>query len=180
MPAGREGEVTRRTLLRIVDLRLEESVACVLIVVMAVCVLLQVISRYLLDLGMHWTEEIAAYCMVWAVYLGASIGIRHHFHIRMILLIEKLPRALALPIVLAADAIWVAFNVLMIVYATAYLSLLVEFTNRSPALGIEQEWPHSIVLIAYALMTIRVAQTYVLWFLGGCRGLPAREHEEVR
>jgi len=180
MPAGREDKVTRRALLRIVDLRLEETVACALIVVMAVCVLLQVISRYLLDLGMHWTEEIAAYCMVWAVYLGASIGIRHHFHIRMILLIEKLPRVLALPIVLAADAIWVTFNVLMIVYAIEYLDLLFQFTNRSPALGIEQEWPHSIVLIAYALMTIRVIQTYVLWFLGGFQGLPAREHEEIQ
>ena len=176
--AGRP--VNRHSLVRILDLRIEESIACVLITVMALCVLLQVISRYLLDLGVHWTEEVAAYCMVWAVYLGASIGIRHHFHIRMILLIQKLPRALSLPLVLIADAIWVAFNILMIVYATEYLSLLIQFTNRSPALGIEQEWPHSIVLIAYALMTIRVIQTYVLWFRGGFQGLPAREHEEIQ
>ncbi len=171
--------MTRRQLLRILDYRIEETIACVLIVIMSLCVLLQVISRYLLDLGVHWTEEIAAYCMVWAVYLGASIGVRHHFHIRMILLIEKLPRLVSLPLILIADAIWVAFNLFMITYATQYLSLLFQFTNRSPALGVEQEWPHSIVLIAYVLMTLRVIQTYVLWFRSGFEGLPAREHEEI-
>ena len=179
MPERRAMTATpaRRRLLEVLDLRIEETIACVLIVLMTICVLLQVFSRYVLDLGVHWTEEVAAYCMVWAVYLGAVIGIRHHFHIRMILLVQKLPRALGLPLVLLGDAIWVGFNVLMIAYATEYLTLLLKFTNRSPALGIEQEWPHAIVLIAYVLMTARIVQTYVIWWQDGFEGLPTREHD---
>lgn len=166
----------RDRILKIVDLYIEESIAAALIVLMTLCVLLQVFSRYVFDLGIYWTEEVAAYSMVWAVYLGAAIGIRHHFHIRMLLLVQKAPRALGLPLILVADAIWIAFNVVMITYSADYLIRLSQIVNLSPSLNIEQEWLHSIVFFAYLLMTVRVVQTYVIWIRGGCRGLPAREH----
>lgn len=163
--------------LKFLDLHVEETIACGLIVLMAACVLLQVFSRYVYDLGVHWTEEVAAYSMVWAVYLGAVVGIRHHFHIRMLLLVQKLPRFLGLPFVILGDVVWMIFNLLMVVYAVDYLTRMFSFVSLSPALGIEQEWLHSIILFAYVLMTVRLIQTYILWFRGGCVGLPAREHE---
>lgn len=166
-----------RRLQRFVDLHVEEAIACALILLMTGCVLLQVFSRYFYNLGVHWTEEVAAYSMVWAVYLGAVVGIRHHFHIRMLLLVQKLPRMLGLALIILSDLIWLAFNLLMIAYATDYLSRLFELVSLSPSLGIEQEWLHSIIFVAYVLMTVRVIQTYVLWVRCGCRGLPAREHE---
>lgn len=172
-----ESQSHRSRVVRFFDLYAEESIACALIVLMTFCVLLQVFSRYFYDLGVHWTEEVAAYSMVWAVYLGAIVGIRQHFHIRMLLLVQKLPRALGLASIMLGDLIWMAFNIVMIVYASDYLIRLFSFVSISPALGIEQEWLHSIILIAYVLMSLRVIQVYVMWYRGGCIGLPAREHE---
>ncbi|SEO35092.1 TRAP-type C4-dicarboxylate transport system, small permease component [Paracoccus alcaliphilus] len=172
-----QSQFHRSRVVRFFDLYAEESIACALIVLMTFCVLLQVFSRYFYDLGVHWTEEVAAYSMVWAVYLGAIVGIRHHFHIRMLLLVQKLPRGFGLASIMLGDVLWMGFNILMIIYASDYLIRLFSFVNASVSLGIEQEWLHSIILIAYVLMSVRVIQVYVLWFRGGCIGLPAREHE---
>jgi len=48
-----------------------------------VVVLLQVVSRYLLDNSLTWTEELSRYLFAWIIFLGAALGLRDQSHIKV-------------------------------------------------------------------------------------------------
>lgn len=61
----------------------------VLVGVMLVPVTLQIITRYTPFLPPQlWTEEVARFCLVWAIMIGAAIGVREKAHFDIDLLPE--------------------------------------------------------------------------------------------
>jgi TRAP-type C4-dicarboxylate transport system permease small subunit len=159
----------------------EEAVALVCIAAVAILVFVQVIMRYVFGNALSWTEELAGFAMVWAVYMGAALAVRERFHIRIMAGVVALPRAIALPIVVLADAIWLAYNLFMIKTIGEYLKLLWQQPEHSPALGINMFWPESIMMIGFVLMTLRLLQVYLLWLRGGRSELPgvSSEYQDV-
>ena len=81
------------------------------LVIIAVSVFSQVVARYVFEVALHWTEEVAAISMVWAVYMGASLCVRERFHIRIIVAVKALPDRVGKVVVFLADIIWVFFSV---------------------------------------------------------------------
>ena len=157
---------------------LEELVCCTCLVVIAVSVFAQVLARYVFEVALHWTEEVAAMCMVWAVYTGASLCVRERLHIRIIVAIQALPVTTGRMVIFAADACWAGFCLLMIRVSWEYLAVYWKFTSLSPSLGINQFYPQSILFIGYLLMLVRLTQTYVQWYKSGAEGIPGMLDEE--
>jgi C4-dicarboxylate transporter DctQ subunit len=62
--------------------------------------------------------------------------------------------------------------------AIDYLTVAWRFTSLSPSLGIDEFYPQSILFIGYALMLIRLGQTYFFWIREGCQGLPGMLEEQ--
>lgn len=61
----------------------------VLVGVMLVPVTLQIVTRYTPFLPPQlWTEEVARFCLVWAIMIGAAIGVREKAHFDIDLLPE--------------------------------------------------------------------------------------------
>ena len=156
---------------------LEEALCCICLSIVAVCVFLQVIMRYGFNTALQWSEEIAAIGMVWAVYMGASLCVRERFHIRIMAGVMALPGRIAQGVILIADALWAFFSVFMLFVGFDYLSVLWQFTSRTPSLGINEFYPQSIVVIGYTLMLLRLIQIYVRWIKDGARGLPGMRPE---
>jgi len=46
-----------------------------------VVAVLQNISRFVLRDSLSWSEELARYLMVWATFIGASIGVKRGSHV---------------------------------------------------------------------------------------------------
>ncbi len=63
----------------------------VLASVMLVALALQVTMRYVLGQALSWTEEIALACFTWTVLLAVALGVRDASHVRMDLLVDRLP-----------------------------------------------------------------------------------------
>ena len=78
-------------ILRWLERHLEEFVCCTCLVIISVAVISQVIARYIFEMALRWTEETAAYAMVWAVYTGAALCVRERFHIRIMVAVQSLP-----------------------------------------------------------------------------------------
>ncbi len=154
------------------DRHFEEAVCGVCLCAIATCVMLQVILRYLFATAAPWAEEIAVYGMIFAVYLGASMAVRERSHIRITLLIEHLPRRLAVAAVLLADLLWCGFLILMVYLTGLYTRLLFEVTYISPGLGLEQKWFQLVIPATLILMLLRMLQVYWRWGRSGFKGLP--------
>lgn len=161
-----------RRYLQFIEKHGEEVVCGMALTIVSTCVFAQVVSRYLFHTAITWTEELAGFAMVWAVYMGASLAVRERFHIRIMIGIMALPRILALITILIGDALWMAFNIFMVWQGWLYEMLMWEQTYISPSLQVDQKWPQSIVFIGYILISARVVQIYWRWFQSGCEGIP--------
>ena len=158
--------------LRFLEAHGEEAVSIFSLCVMCTCVFLQVIPRYVFGKSLPWAEEVAVYGMVWAVYMGAAAAVRERAHLRILEGVLKLPRAIGAGIIVIADLFWLAFNIMMVALGLQYLQLLWQRTFVSPALGIEQKWPHMCVMLGFLLMIVRLFQIYYRWSRSGFKGLP--------
>jgi C4-dicarboxylate transporter, DctQ subunit len=152
----------------------EELICCSALVIIALCVFSQVVARYVFSVAIHWTEEVAAISMVWAVYMGAALCVRERFHIRILVGVTSLPERLGKNVIFISDLFWAFFCVFMIKVGWDYLAVFWKFTSRSPSLGIDELYPQSILIIGYSLMLVRLIQTYVHWIRDGRHGLPGR------
>lgn len=68
---------------------LELAVTCSFVVMMlSVC--LQVVSRYALPWSPSWTEELARFCFIYMVSLGAGLAIKDKSYVRVGVIFDKL------------------------------------------------------------------------------------------
>ena len=66
----------------------EFVLGALLLIVFVSLTVLQVVTRYILNSPLPWTEELAAHMLVWLVFIGA-IGVhRHDTHVRLEMLDE--------------------------------------------------------------------------------------------
>ncbi|MBW4710494.1 TRAP transporter small permease [Roseobacter sp. YSTF-M11] len=150
-----------------------EEVLCTLFLCVVVgSVLMQVILRFVFHTAAAWAEETAVYGMIFAVYLGATMATRDRAHIRITLLISRLPRRLQVGCVVLADMLWLGFVIFMIVQTTTYTQLLFNVTYQTPGLGIEQRWVQMFIPMLFALMVLRILQVYWRWRRDNFAGLP--------
>ena len=159
-------------ILKWLERHFEELICCSCLVIIAVCVFSQVIARYVFSNALHWTEEVAAMSMVWAVYTGAALCVRERFHIRILVGVKAMPEKFGRFIIYFADLLWALFCIFMLNVSWDYLTVMWKFTSRSPSLGIDQFYPQTILFIGYCLMLIRLVQSYVHWIKAGRQGLP--------
>lgn len=159
--------------------RLEEVICCSCLVIIAVSVFSQVVARYIFSIALHWTEEVAAMSMVWAVYMGAALCVRERFHIRIIVAVRALPLNFGRLVVYLADILLAIFFVFMMKIGYDFLLVAWKFPSLSPSLGINQFYPQSVLFIGYGLMLVRLFQVYIDWYRSGSVGLPGMLEEDA-
>ena len=93
-----------------------ERLCALLVALMVLDVWLGVISRYMVDLQITWTEELARYLMIWGSLLAVSCGVYYREHVGLMLLLESLPRKLQLVIRVILDLFGLAFFIVLTWY----------------------------------------------------------------
>ena len=155
-----------------IDRHFEEVLCSLCLAVVAGSVFLQVVLRFLFSSASSWAEETAVFGMIFAVYLGASMGIRERAHIRITMLVNVLPRTMQIICIVLADALWFGFVLFMVFMTAAYTRLLFEVTYITPGLGIEQRWVQVFIPVILMLMLFRIGQVYWRWWRTDWKGLP--------
>jgi len=92
--------------------------------------------------------------------------------------VAALPVRMGKVVIYISDLFWAFFSLFMIKVGIDYLAVAWKFTSLSPSLGINEFYPQTIVVIGYALMLIRLMQTYFHWIREGRQGLPGMLKEE--
>lgn len=60
---------------RLLD-RIFITIACASLMTMLICILIQIVARYIFFEPPTWTEELARYAMIWAGFSGATVAFR--------------------------------------------------------------------------------------------------------
>ena len=157
-----EEEVTRVDLSRIGP---EDWVAMAIFWLMAGAVILQFFTRYVLNDSFAWTEEIAVYCLIGVVFVGAAMCVRLSRHIHVDFLYRFLPHAAArllANLVLALQVVFFGY-VSFLVYK--YASLIAD--ERMTTVDLPKSIVFYTVLAGFVLMTVRSVQVLLASLMSG-------------
>jgi TRAP-type C4-dicarboxylate transport system permease small subunit len=96
--------------------KLEEGFIMVCFAVMGLVLALQIFMRYVLNMPLIWSEEMARYLFVWATFIGAGYGVRNKIHICVEFFYSRMPRRVKLAITLLTNT----FCILIFAYLIPY------------------------------------------------------------
>jgi TRAP-type C4-dicarboxylate transport system permease small subunit len=127
-----------------------ETIAVVLLVTLLTAVTFaQVITRYVLDNPLIWSEEAARYLFVWVSMIGAALAIRQGGHFGLDLLIRPMPR---LKPVLAPVVTAVVVVFLVILLKTGIDETRLAAMQYAMTFPMRMEWAYLALPIGAGLM----------------------------
>ena len=143
----------------------EDWVAIAIFWLMAGAVILQFITRYVLNDSFAWTEEIAVYCLIGVVFVGAAMCVRTCRHIQVDLIYRYLPPRLARVLATFVLTLQVVFfgYVSWLVYK--YASLISD--ERMTTIDLPKSIVFYTVLAGFVMMTLRASQVLVQSLMRG-------------
>lgn len=123
-----------------------ERVCVVLMVLLILDVWLGVVSRYLINLPITFTEEAARYLMIWMALLAVSVGISRREHIGVEFLFDMLPKGMRRWILLLIDIIALGFFLILFIYG---IDMVVRGTKSYTMIfGLNKALPFAAVPVA--------------------------------
>lgn len=151
-PVKHHEEVRPSELSGPLTIRIPEIIVGTMVLFLVLFLLISVFSRYVLNLGFVWSDELGRVIFVWIVFLGMAIGLRHRAHIGIELALNLIPRAWLKWAYLLQDSLILAFAVAM----TWFSIEAVRFASmqRLPALQISIAWLYGAVLVTGVLMIL--------------------------
>jgi len=150
----------------------EEVLCTFFLSVVFISVITQVVLRFGFSSAAVWAEETAVYGLIFATYLGASLGIKRREHVRITFIVLSFPKKLKVVSIILADMLWLGFLALMIVQTIVYTKLLFDVSYVLPGLKIELRWLQIFMPLTFCLMVYRVFEVYWEWKKTGWKGLP--------
>jgi TRAP-type C4-dicarboxylate transport system permease small subunit len=100
--------------------------------------LLQVVSRYIFDRSLTWTEEFSRYIYVWITYFGVGFGIRCDAHIKITALIKFLPDKIQQLLQIFINC--VILYCIYVYLPNAVIYYQIQAAKRSSALKLPMNW----------------------------------------
>jgi TRAP-type C4-dicarboxylate transport system permease small subunit len=130
--------------------------ACVmsLMAVLAVVLFLAVITRYMFNFPLAWSEEVSRYAFVWLSFLGAELCFRANMHIGVDLLVRLFPLRVQ-QIVWRGGQALAAILLIGLLIAGINMTALT-YDQLSPALGIPMSFVYLAVPVGAALMCLEL------------------------
>lgn len=140
----------------------EKTAVTALLGTMIAVVFLQVVFRFVIKGSLPWSEELARYVMVWAVFIGASMGAKSGAHIGVEAFVKVLPDGWKKPLVIVSAAFSVLFCAVVFALSAKVVVNIFSSGQVSPAMEIPMYWAYAAVPVGILLMGVRFLEAAVL------------------
>lgn len=151
---------------RSLDLVVDMAVR-ILLALLALTVFVAVVTRYLFNFPLAWSEEVSRYSFIWLSFLGAEVCLRARAHLGVDLLVKALPTSLQHFLETGGRLL---MGVMIVVLLIAGIKITpVTYEQQSPALGI----PMSVVYLAVPVGATLMLLELIFQTLG-YRDVPTR------
>jgi TRAP-type transport system small permease protein len=149
----------------------ERYVGVGLIAIMVGAITVQVFTRYLFNRPIIWVEELATYSFIWAVFIGASLGLKYGRHIRIETFVGHLP-----PRAKAATRILINLIVIAVLWLLVReVGKVIDIESRSTSVSlpwpVPRAWFYSIPLAASCLSMLLTCIYFVLAEIAALAGV---------
>ncbi len=132
------------------------SGAC--IIATTTIVLVNVFTRYLLNTGIYWTEEVATGLFVWSVFIGSAAAYKKHMHVGVDVLVKRAKPHVRYIVKIVVDILLIFINGYITNMAITYIRI--SKRKPTPVLEISSAFISSAILVSFVLISI-----YSVYFL---------------
>ena len=133
----------------------EETIAAVIILIMAIINFMNVVGRFVLKHSLAWADELTLLLFLWATMMGAAIAFKRGSHFNMGLLSESGGRTRHIILATAILVFNVLFSVLVMVTGVKMMLNQISFNGILPTLHIPQAIQGAAVPVGAFFMIIR-------------------------
>ena len=135
--------------------RRAENISALLLLAMFLCFILQIVSRYVFNYPLGWTDEVSVLCWIWCTLWGAVFVLREKDEVRFdIIYSAASARARCVFTVITGIAAIALFGIALPA-VFAYVTFLK--VERSAYLGIRLDYLYSIYLVFSVAVIVRYA-----------------------
>jgi TRAP-type C4-dicarboxylate transport system permease small subunit len=124
----------------------------VLMLFMTVTVSLQIVFRYVLNIPLGWSEEVARFSFVWVSFFGASALMRVREHINVTVFVDNFPPRLRAAAVFVANLCGLICVYFFLIGGIALTTN--EWAQLAPAMQIPMGWVYLVIPVSAGLMAI--------------------------
>ncbi len=124
---------------------------------LALTVLYQFVTRYVMNDSAAWTEEVARYMLIGVVFIGAAIGVAKNNQIQVDFFYRHMPAAMGLWMSRAVDVVRTAFFIAAVVM-TVQMMLKIGNQTRMTIVDLPMNIVYGLCLFGFAAMAWRSVQ----------------------
>lgn len=157
-------------IIRWMDDNLEEALMVLLLFGIALVMILQVVTRYVFNYSMSWSDELVRYFLVWSCFLSVSFCVKKRISIKIDSLLHALPEKAKPWLRAVRHLIILIFCIIMIPFAVTFIRQAVASGATSAAMEIPMYYIQSAPLVGFVLLAIRCFQALVREVRLGIRG----------
>ena len=156
--------------IRWLDNNLEEVLMVLLLFGIALVMILQVVTRYVFNYSMSWSDELVRYFLVWSCFLSVSFCVKKRISIKIDSLLHVLPEKAKPWLRAVRHLIILVFCILMIPFAVTFIRQAVASGATSAAMQIPMYYIQSAPLVGFLLLAVRCLQALIREVRSGIRG----------
>jgi C4-dicarboxylate transporter DctQ subunit len=139
----------------------EEGVIGLLLVATTLLVFIEVVARFGFSTGFIWMEELTLHLAGWLVLFGASWGVKIGAHIGVDAVVRLLPHSGKRFFAIIASLASLVYCGLLIYGSWIYLAKIRKIEIEMEDIPLEKWIAHSILVIGFALLAVRIFEILV-------------------
>lgn len=147
-------------MLKALDDYLEETILLILLVLMTCIMGIQIVSRYVFQNSLTWSEELVRYMFVWSVFLGIPFCIKHGLSIKVDQFRNLFPIPLQKALMYIDKIIIFVLFLVMFIYSCLVVKASYLSGQTSPAMQIPMWIVQLSVCVSSLLSMIRSIQNF--------------------
>lgn len=148
-------------ILKTLDKNAERWALLVFYVMLVATMFIEVLRREILSYSSIWGEEIVRYSFIYLAWIGAASAVRERGHIRIDVIMQYIGQRAKALLYIFGDI--VMFAVALVAFYWSFETVLVsaKFGSVTHGLRISQVWFLSAVPIGFALVLLRLVQSFL-------------------
>lgn len=143
-------------------IKLDEILSVVLLITIVVIAFLQILFRFVFNLPLDWSEEVARFSFVFLVYLATSLAVKDDKMIKVDLINAFLPKAVKVYFDVIINLACCLFSFVMAFLFVDLVHNATAINQLTPALN----WPMSFLYGTEGLLFVLIGIRYIVLFIG--------------
>ena len=126
-----------------------------------------VVGRYVVGWTFISADEVQIYIMVYIAFLGAAVATWRRLHLRMDVLVHRLPQRLQTVLSVIELGLIIVLAALVLYVSSGYVKQMAGLDARSQNAGIPMWIPHSAIVLGFGLIALLAVLQFVQSFRKG-------------